>query len=307
SHHKLDREQSRFLKNKTFGGNEIVAGTRRLALMNMFLHNIGEIDGEPMISNSDALIADPGYRYDYILTNPPFGKKSSMTFTNEEGEQEKEDLTYNRQDFWTTTSNKQLNFVQHIHTILKTGGQAAVVLPDNVLFEGGAGETIRKKLLETTDLHTILRLPTGIFYANGVKANVLFFEAKPAAKEPWTKEVWIYDYRTNVHHTLKKNPLKFSDMEDFVRCYSPENRHIRTETWSEEAPEGRFRKFGYDEIVARDKTNLDIFWLKDKSLADLDNLPDPDILANEIIENMEASLASFKEIMVTINGENEGN
>ena len=305
SRHQLDREQSRFLKNKTFGGNEIVAGTRRLALMNMFLHNIGEIDGEPMISNSDALIADPGFRYDYILTNPPFGKKSSMTFTNEEGEQEKEDLTYNRQDFWTTTSNKQLNFVQHIHTILKTGGQAAVVLPDNVLFEGGAGETIRRKLLETTDLHTILRLPIGIFYANGVKANVLFFEAKPAAKEPWTKEVWIYDYRTNVHHTLKKNPMKFSDLEDFIKCYSPENRHSRKETWNEESLEGRFRKFSYDEIVARDKTNLDIFWLKDKSLTDLDNLPDPDILANEIIENMEASLASFKEIMITINGESE--
>jgi type I restriction enzyme M protein len=305
SRHQLDREQSRFLKNKTFGGNEIVAGTRRLALMNMFLHNIGEIDGEPMISNSEALIADPGYRYDYILTNPPFGKKSSMTFTNEEGEQEKEDLTYNRQDFWTTTSNKQLNFVQHIHTILKTGGQAAVVLPDNVLFEGGAGETIRRKLLETTYLHTILRLTTGIFYANGVKANVLFFEAKSASKEPWTKEVWIYDYRTNVHHTLKKNPLKFSDLEDFIKCYNPDSRLSRKETWSEESPEGRFRKFGYDEIVARDKTNLDIFWLKDKSLADLDNLPDPDILANEIIENMEASLASFKEIMITINGETE--
>lgn len=306
-HHWLDREQSRFLKNKTFGGNEIVAGTRRLALMNMFLHNIGEIDGEPMISNSDALIADPGYRYDYILTNPPFGKKSSMTFTNEEGEQEKEDLTYNRQDFWTTTSNKQLNFLQHIHTLLKTGGQAAVVLPDNVLFEGGAGETIRKKLLETTDLHTILRLPTGIFYANGVKANVLFFEAKSAAKEPWTKEVWIYDYRTNVHHTLKKNPMKFSDLEDFIKCYNPDNRLSRKETWNEESLEGRFRKFSYDEIVTRDKTNLDIFWLKDKSLADLDNLPDPDILANEIIENMEASLASFKEIMATINGESEEN
>ncbi len=228
-----------------------------------------------------------------------------MTFTNEEGEQEKEDLTYNRQDFWTTTSNKQLNFVQHIHTILKTGGQAAVVLPDNVLFEGGAGETIRKKLLETTDLHTILRLPTGIFYANGVKANVLFFEAKPAAKEPWTREVWIYDYRTNVHHTLKKNPMKFSDLEEFIKCYNPDNRISRKEAWSEEFPEGGFRKFSYDEIVARDKTNLDIFWLKDKSLADLDNLPDPDILANEIIENMEASLASFKEIMVTINGESE--
>lgn len=270
--------------------------------MNLFLHNIGEIDGEPMISNSDALIADPNIRYDYVLTNPPFGKKSSMTFTNDEGEQEKEDLTYNRQDFWVTTSNKQLNFVQHIHTILRTGGQAAVVLPDNVLFEGGAGETVRKKLLETTDLHTILRLPTGIFYAHGVKANVLFFEAKPASKEPWTREVWIYDYRTNVHHTLKKNPLKFSDLEDFIRCYNPDDRFRRREIWSEENPEGRFRRFTYEEIAARDKTNLDIFWLKDKSLADLDNLPDPDILANEIIENIEAGLESFKEIVGTLNG-----
>ena len=197
--------------------------------------------------------------------------------------------------------------MQHIHTILKTGGQAAVVLPDNVLFEGGAGETIRKKLLGTTDLHTILRLLIGIFYANGVKANVLFFEAKPAAKEPGTKEVGIYDYRTNVHHTLKKNPMKFSDLEDFIRCYNPENRHSRKETWSEEAPEGRFRKFIYDDIVARDKTNLGIFWLKDKSLADLDNLQDPDILANEIIENMEASMASFKEIVLTINRNGDGN
>jgi Type I restriction-modification system methyltransferase subunit len=301
SHGQLDREQSRFLKNNTFGGNEIVAGTRRLALMNLFLHNIGEIDGQPMISNSDALIADSGNRYDYILTNPPFGKKSSMTFTNEEGGLEKEDLTYNRQDFWVTTSNKQLNFVQHIHTILKTGGQAAVVLPDNVLFEGGAGETVRKKLLETMDLHTILRLPTGIFYAHGVKANVLFFQAKEAAKDPWTKEVWIYDYRTNVHHTLKKNPLKYSDLEDFITCYNPQDRHNRRETWSEITPEGRFRRFSYEEIISRDKTNLDIFWLKDKSLADLDNLPDPDILANEIIENIEASLESFREVMQIVN------
>jgi len=305
SGYQLDKDQNRFLKDETFGGNEIVPGARRLALMNLFLHNIGEIDGEPLISISDALIADPGDRYDYVLTNPPFGKKSSMTFTNEKGEIEKEDLTYNRQDFWVTTSNKQLNFVQHIHTILRTGGQAAVVLPDNVLFEGGAGETVRKKLLETTDLHTILRLPTGIFYAHGVKANVLFFEAKEASKDPWTKEVWIYDYRTNVHHTLKKNPLKYADLEDFIKCYNPEDRHNRKETWSEDNPDGRFRKFSYEEIVARDKTNLDIFWLKDASLADLDNLPDPDVLANEIVENIEASLESFREVLGIINGNGE--
>jgi type I restriction enzyme M protein len=297
----LDKEEKRFLKYETFAGNEIVASTRRLALMNLFLHNIGDIDSDTVISPNDSLIADNGVRYDYILANPPFGKKSSMTFTNEEGEQEKEDLTYNRQDFWVTTSNKQLNFVQHIRSMLKTTGKAAVVLPDNVLFEGGAGETMRKKLMETCDLHTILRLPTGIFYAQGVKANVLFFDGKPAAKDAWTKEVWIYDYRTNVHHTLKKNPLKLADLKEFIDAYNPENRHKRTETWSEAQPEGRFRKFPYADILNRDKTNLDITWLKDKSLTDLDNLPDPDELALEIVENLEAGLLSFKEIITALN------
>jgi type I restriction enzyme M protein len=294
----LDKEARQFLKYETFFGNEIVASTRRLALMNLFLHNIGDIDSDNFISPNDSLITDSGTRYDYILANPPFGKKSSMTFTNAEGEQEKEDLTYNRQDFWVTTSNKQLNFVQHIRTMLKTTGQAAVVLPDNVLFEGGVGETVRKKLLETTDLHTILRLPTGIFYANGVKANVLFFDGKPSSKDPWTKEVWVYDYRTNVHHTLKKNPLKLEDLRDFITLYNPENRHKRKETYQAESnPEGRWRKFTFDEIVARDKTSLDITWLKDKSLADLDNLPDPDVLAHDIVENLESGLESFKAII----------
>lgn len=296
SEHKLDKAQKTFLKHETFHGNEIVANTRRLCLMNMFLHNIGEIDGVSTVLPTDSLIADSGDRYDYVLANPPFGKKSSMTATNEEGELEKEDFTYNRQDFWATTSNKQLNFVQHIRTMLKTTGQAAVVVPDNVLFEGGAGETVRKKLLQNTDLHTILRLPTGIFYAQGVKANVLFFDNKPASPNPWTKAVWYYDYRTNIHHTLKKKPMRVEDLKDFIGCYNPWNRHDRKETCSEEHPEGRWRKFTYDEIVARDKTSLDIFWLKDKSLTDLDNLPEPDDLAEAIIENVEAGLNSFREI-----------
>lgn len=296
----LDKEEKEFLKNKTFYGNEIVANTRRMCLMNMFLHNIGEIDGDTFISSADALISDNGQRFDYVLANPPFGKKSSMTITNEEGKQEKQDYIINRQDFVASTANKQLNFMQHIKTLLKINGEAAVVLPDNVLFEGGAGETIRKELLKTTELHTILRLPTGIFYAQGVKANVLFFDNKPASKDPWTKEVWIYDYRSNISHTLKKNPMTSADLKDFVECYHPENRNKRVETWSEENPEGRWRKFTYDEIIERDKTNLDIFWIKDKSLTDLDNLPDPDVLANEIIENIEAGLNSFKEIMETI-------
>lgn len=301
----LDREEKEFLKNKTFYGNEIVANTRRMCLMNMYLHNIGEIDGESFINPNDALISDDGERYDYVLANPPFGKKSSMTFTNEEGEIVKEDLSYNRQDFWETTSNKQLNFLQHIKTQLKINGEAAVVLPDNILFEGGAGEEVRKQLMKTTELHTILRLPTGIFYAQGVKANVLFFNNKPASKDPWTKEIWFYDYRTNVHHTPKKSPMRQEHLKEFIELYNGNNISKRKETWSKENEEGRWRKYTYDEIIARDKTSLDIFWLKDKSLTDLDNLPDPDILANEIIENIESGLNSFREIMETINGESD--
>ena len=301
SNYELDKAQKAFLKNGTFHGNEIVAGTRRLCLMNLFLHNIGEIDGESCVSPADALVSESGISVDYVLANPPFGKKSSMTFTNEEGEQEKGDLTYNRQDFWATTSNKQLNFLQHIRSMLKTTGQAAVVLPDNVLFEGGAGETVRKKLMETTELHTILRLPTGIFYAQGVKANVLFFDNRPAGKDAATKEVWYYDYRTNIHHTLKRKPLRKEDLKEFVDCYKPGNRHKRQETWNAESnPEGRWRKFSYEELIARDKTSLDTFWLKDDSLTDLDNLPEPEVLADEIIQNIEAGLASFRAVAGTL-------
>ena len=161
---------------------------------------------------------------------------------------------------------------------------------------------IRKQLMLTTDLHTILRLPTGLFYAQGVKANVLFFDNRAASKEAQTSEVWIYDYRTNIHHTLKTKQMTTADLKDFVKCYNPENRNKRKETWSKENPEGRWRKFSYEDILARDKTNLDIFWLKDKSFTDLDNLPDPDVLANEIIENLESGLNSFKGMMETING-----
>ena len=294
----LGREEKRFLKEKTFFGNEIVANTRRLCLMNMFLHNIGKMDKEPNILSADALVISDKKRYDYVLANPPFGKKSSKTEFTEDGKKKQVAATYGRQDFWVQdTTNKQLNFLQHIRTLLKINGEAAVVLPDNVLFEGGAGETIRKELMQTTELHTILRLPTGIFYAQGVKANVLFFDNKEAAKEAWTDSIWIYDYRTNISHTLKQRPMRLEDLQDFIKCYNPTNRHKRKATWSEKNQEGRWRKFKYKDIIARDKTNLDIFWLKDNSLIDLENLPDPDILAVEIIENIEAGLSSFKEIL----------
>ena len=285
----LDRRQKEFLRHQTFHGNEIVPSARRLCLMNLFLHNIGDLDGEPTVERADALIADPGRRFDYVLANPPFGKKSSMTITNAEGEEDRDALTYERQDFWETTSNKQLNFLQHIVTILKHHGKAAVVLPDNVLFEGGAGEKIRRKLLETCDVHTLLRLPTGIFYAQGVKANVLFFEAKPKDGRVHTRGVWIYDLRTNQHFTLKTKPLKVDDLRDFIACYYAENRHERRET-------ERFRYFPYQDLIARDKASLDVFWLKDDSLDNLDELPPPEVLAQEIIDHLEAALAAFRDV-----------
>jgi len=285
----MDRDQRAFLKHDTFFGNEIVAGTRRLALMNMFLHNIGEIDGDSPVSPNDALIAPPKETFDYVLANPPFGKKSSMTITNEEGEEDRDALTYERQDFWETTSNKQLNFLQHIVAMLKTTGRVAVVLPDNVLFEGGAGEKIRRKLLENCDVHTILRLPTGIFYAQGVKANVVFFDNAPKDGRVHTKGVWFYDLRTNMHFTLKTRPLKLDDLQDFITCYHPENRHQRTAT-------DRFKFFSYEELMARDKASLDIFWLKDESLDNLSDLPLPEVLQQEIIDHLEAALASFRDV-----------
>jgi len=224
-----------------------------------------------------------------VLTNPPFGRKSSVTIINEAGEQEKESLTIHRDDFWASTSNKQLNFVQHVFTILKQHGRAAVVVPDNVLFEGGTGEILRKKLLHESDVHTLLRLPTGIFYAQGVKANVIFFDRKPASPTPWTKTLWIYDLRTNKHFTLKENQLKRSDLDDFVASFNSANRNKRKGT-------ERFKSFTYDELIKRDKANLDIFWLKDDSLEDSANLPEPHVIAEEIVEDLEAALEQFAAI-----------
>src|SRR3989338_3839185 len=285
--YKLNKDEKAELKHKTFSGNEIVPMAARLCVMNLYLHGInGE---ENPISLDDSLKKNPGAIYDMVLTNPPFGKQSSETIITEEGETAKQNLVVVRDDFWAKTSNKQLNFLQHVRSILKVSGRAAIVLPDNVLFEGGAGETIRKKLMETCDLHTILRLPTGIFYAQGVKANVLFFDKKEASKEAHTKKVWIYDLRTNKHFTLKENPLSEKDLDDFVKCYNSENRFKRKET-------ERFKSFDYEEILKRDKTNLDIFWLKDESLDDLDKLTDQDILVDELIDELGSALEQLNEI-----------
>lgn len=282
--YQLDIDQKKFLKSNAFTGKDIVDGVVRLCVMNLYLHGI-----ETPVESGDSLIADPGERYDMVLTNPPFGKKSSYTIFNGEGRADRETQVYERQDFWATTSNKQLNFLQHVKTLLKINGRTAIVAPDNVLFEGGAGETVRRKLLHECDVHTLLRFPTGVFYAQGVKANILFFDRKSASEKPWTDKLWIYDFRTNMHFTLKTNPLKYQNLQDFIHCYNPQNRHDRKET-------ERFHVFTYEELMQRDKVNLDIFWLKDESLEDSANLPDPDVLAHEIAENLESALDQFTTI-----------
>ncbi|MEX0653495.1 MAG: class I SAM-dependent DNA methyltransferase [Phycisphaeraceae bacterium] len=291
----LDPDQKKHLRRGFAHGWELVPNTARLGVMNLYLHGINA-DPCPLRSGVDALASDPGDRFSMVLTNPPFGKKSSVSFVNEEGDVEKEDHAYERQDFWVTTKNKQLNFLQHVHTLLKQHGRCAIVVPDNVLFEGGAGETVRRNLLQQCDVHTLIRLPTGIFYAQGVKANVLFFDKKPAQEKAWTKKLCVYDLRTNMHFTQKTNPLRREHLDEFVKCFNPGNRHKRKATWSEKTPEGRWRSYDYDELIQRDKANLDIFWLRDKGLEDSDDLPEPDVLAQEIADDLQTALEQFSAI-----------
>ncbi len=284
-----DREKLKTLRESTFHGVDIVDEVVRLAAMNLYLHGVGN-DSSP-VHQGDALSGDPGKRFNVVLTNPPFGKKSSYTVVGEDGQVTTERESYEREDFKFTTSNKQFNFLQHILTIMEVNGRAGVVLPDNVLFEAGrAGEGIRKRLLEGFNFHTLLRLPTGIWYSPGVKANVLFFDKKAASREVQTQELWVYDYRTNVHKTLKTKKLVASDLDDFVKCYRE-----RKET-------ERFRRFTYDDLFARDKLNMDIFWLKDDSLEDIDSLPEPDVIASEIVENLEAALEQFRSVADELQG-----
>ena len=289
----LNPDEKKFLKTETFAGWDIVTEVVRLCAMSMYLHGIG--DKESQIVAGDSLISDPGDKFDIVMTNPPFGKKSSNIIFSESGKAERETMSYERDDFWTTTSNKQLNFLQHVKTILGINGRCAIVVPDNVLFEGGAGETIRRKMLEQMNCHTLLRLPTGIFYAGGVKANVLFFDKKPARTDgkAWTEKLWIYDFRTNQHFTLKENTLTREHLEDFVKCYNAKNLLKRKETEC-------FHAYFYDDLIKRDKVSWDIFWLKDDSLEDIENLPTPDVIAKEIKENLESSLDSINELIANL-------
>ena len=291
-------QETEHLQTEFASGTELGDGPARLASMNMILHGMVRPGSDSPIYVGDSLTADPGKRFSVVLANPPFGTKASNTFVTEDGKVGKNNLAILRPDFWVTTSNKQLNFVQHIKTILDVNGRAAVVLPDNVLFEGGAGETIRQRLLKEFDVHTLLRLPTGIFYAGGVKANVLFFEKKPASETPWTREIWVYDFRTNMHFTQKTKSLKRADLEDFVQAYCA--GHLQDRVESE-----RFKKFSYDELVARDKTNLDIIWLKDDSIVDAADLPAPEVIAEEILESLQSAVQEIQAVLDALNADKD--
>jgi type I restriction enzyme M protein len=281
-----DRGVYSALKNK-FSGVDIVPEVVRLAAMNLYLHGITGVDS--IVEAKDALLGAGGRTYDVILTDPPFGKKQSYRIVRDDGEIDSEREDYDRQDFFVTTSNKQLNFLQHIMTVLAPNGEAAVVLPDNVLFEVGAGETIRRRLLKNFDFHTLLRLPTGIFYKQGVKANVLFFDKKPPSETAATKDLWIYDLRTNQRFTLKERPMVRADLDDFIACYQSGHSSKREET-------EKFKRFPLETLLARDKVNLDIFWVKDHTLDDPDLLPSPVEVAAEIIESLETALDRFRNV-----------
>ena len=288
-HHRLDREQLRFLRDHAFRGNEIVDNTARLCAMNLFLHGIGgaDLNATPPIEVRDALLQEPAEKVDLVLANPPFGKKSSVTVIGADGSGSAGTESITRNDFWATTSNKQLNFLQHIRSMLKVNGAAAVVLPDNVLFEGGAGETIRRRLLQECNVHTLLRLPTGIFYAQGVKANVLFFENRPASTTPQTRELWVYDLRTNQRFTLKTRTMTRPDLQPFVDAYCPGARHERVEAEN-------FKRWAYEELAERASFNLDISAsVKDESLSDPALLPAPEVIAAQIVEDATDGIEAF--------------
>ena len=288
----MDRDQKEHLRFNALKGVELVDSVTRLCAMNLSLHGIGN-DVHVPVRTADSLSSHPGEYYDMVLANPPFGTKSSVKIITAGGEIATQDLTVERDDFWTSTSNKQLMFLQHIVSILRVGGKAAVVLPDNVLFDGGAGETIRKKLMQDCDLHTILRLPTGLFYAPGVKSNILFFTKGEASADAKTSKIWIYDLRTNMSFTPKQRPLKRSDLDEFVELYCRDDFSKRADTWSPENEDGRWRSYTLDYVLGRDNSTLTMTWIKRDGLIDYDNLPEP----IEIVGSIESDLKQLTTII----------
>lgn len=261
-------------------------------MMNLYLHGIGTDPDQPPITISDSLSHAPQKKVNMVLTNPPFGKKSSINVISDGRKIQKDDIAYARNDFWATTRNKQLNFLQHVYSMLDHRGKAAIVVPDNVLFESGAGEKIRRELFKHADVHTLLRLPTGIWYSSGVKANVLFFDRQPSTK----KQLWIYDLRTNKNFTLRQNPITGSDLEDFVECYNAKARTKRKES-------ERFKCYPHKDILTSEKASLDLIWLSNDSHGDSNDLLDHDLLATEVIVLLKEAVTEFEAALQAVNSE----
>ncbi|MFD9392536.1 N-6 DNA methylase [Streptomyces sp. NPDC060000] len=298
-HHlqELSSEELQALSSGSIWGQELVPSTVRLALMNMLLHGLGTTTGQSLVETGDALIRQPTRHASLVLAHPPFGIRSAIPAVDRNG-MEKEDFHYPRNDFPITTTNKQINFLQHVMSLMEMNGRAAVIVPDNVLFESGNCSTLRRRLLDDFDLHTILRLPTGTFYASGIKANVLFFDKRPRVEgKSNTSKLWVYDLRTDMQFSLKRKPLQQVDLIDFIESYLPGRPHAdRVET-------ERFRCFPYEELVARNHLNMDISWAGDPTFDDTHSAPPPEVIAREIVENLESALNQFASIAEELGGE----
>lgn len=294
----LSSKAARQLRDHTFFGVEIVQSTARICAMNLLLHGIGSERHVP-VEVRDVLESSASPDYDVVLANPPFGRRSGLPSSSQDVA-EKESADADVSIAPVSTSNKQLNFVQHIIGLLKPGGRAAVVVPDNVLFEGGAGEVVRQNLLEYCNLHTMLRLPAGIFYAQGVKANVLFFERRKTGARGNDK-LWVYDLRGGRRFTVKTNPLTKDDLKDFVTSYCADNQANRSESWSAESPSGKWRSYAHAELLRRPKVNLDLAWLEDGAVGGGD-----DVEVDQLLSSIASTLQSALDEIRSLSSEFEG-
>jgi type I restriction enzyme M protein len=298
----LSPEQDRHQRDRAYRGIELVESVARLGAMNLYLHGIGSTSpsGNPPICVKDSLLEPSDATYDLVLTNPPFGKKFTLPSRLEESEARRNGKPPFRKDLWVATGNKQLNFLQHVPGMLSPGGRAAVVVPDNVLFERGVGEVIRRRLLETYNAHTLLRLPTGLFYAQGVKANVIFFDRPTKPQSPATKRLWVYDLRTDMHFTLKTKRLRPADLEEFIECYADGPNSERKETWTKHRQNGRWRAYAYAEIERRPECNLDLTWLTPSSSMRAQPIPTPHMLAQLIASDLRTALSEIEKLVSSL-------
>ncbi|MBK3399380.1 MULTISPECIES: class I SAM-dependent DNA methyltransferase [Methylobacterium] len=293
----LSQQDQAYLQNKAIRGTELVPEVARLAAMNLLLHGIGSNDGSTLpIKIADSLSDSCQDNFDIILTNPPFGKRSSVSVVTRERDGAADTLTIFRGDFWVSTTNKELNFVQHVASVLAPYGRAAIVVPEGVLTGGGPSEIVRRNLLDRFDVHTLLRLPTGIFYAQSVNASVLFFDKVPLENLDPERRLWVYDLRTDMRFSMSGNRIEREDLDDFVLSYRPSDRTQRVATWSPETPAGRWRSYSVAELLRRDKASLDLSWINDRARSRSLGPNDLDELTSQIVGDLTSALQHMAEL-----------